>query len=238
MNSALPDSTGRLWFVAKTDGVVGTIARRTGRIHVMRLGNGSAGEIENSFAVGAHRDVYIATNRRLYRFTAAAVDGPRSSGRSDTAAPADQARPGRRRHRHNACVAAGRLRRHHRQRRPDGCRGLSHAHAPTRRAAGVRDSGVRQGRERHRELAHRRRTVAGRREQLRLQRSEATSGGRTTTPGLARVDINANGRGCHLVWTNRAFARRRSSRSSRSRPGLIYTYTKGTDPPTGGRGRR
>src|SRR6476660_6463540 len=38
LNSALPDSSGRIWFVAKTDGVVGTLAPRSGRIHVMRVG--------------------------------------------------------------------------------------------------------------------------------------------------------------------------------------------------------
>ena len=144
MNSVLPDSTGRLWFVAKTDGVVGTIARRTGRTHVMRLGNGSTGEIENSFAVGAHRDVYIATNRRLYRFTA-------GRGRTATrglvgALPphlGNQAGTGRQRHRHDAGAAARRLRRHHRQRRPDGRRRLPHgaaSDAPDARCARFRCS--------------------------------------------------------------------------------------------------
>jgi hypothetical protein len=74
LNSALPDSTGLLWFVTKQDGVVGTLDLATGAARVIRLGSGRDGEIENSFAVGMVGDVYIATNHELYRFDAA-VDG-------------------------------------------------------------------------------------------------------------------------------------------------------------------
>src|SRR5579884_4307620 len=70
VTSALPDSNGLLWFVTKTDGVVGTLNLTTGRIHALRLGNGSRGEIENSFATDQQGGVYIATNRKLYRFGA------------------------------------------------------------------------------------------------------------------------------------------------------------------------
>jgi hypothetical protein len=50
--SALPDSHGLPWFVTRTDGVVGTLNFATRAVHVMRLGDGAVGEIENSFAVG------------------------------------------------------------------------------------------------------------------------------------------------------------------------------------------
>jgi hypothetical protein len=76
LNSALPDSSGLLWFVARTDGVVGTLNLTTGAVHVLRLGAGSDGEIENSFAVGMAGDVYIATNRQLYRFDAGPDGAP------------------------------------------------------------------------------------------------------------------------------------------------------------------
>src|SRR5436305_12364048 len=69
ITSALPDSHGLLWFVARSDGVVGTLNFRTRAIHVVRLGRGADGEIENSFAVDpVGGGVYIASNRRLYRF--------------------------------------------------------------------------------------------------------------------------------------------------------------------------
>ncbi|WP_330184593.1 hypothetical protein OHB26_13930 [Nocardia sp. NBC_01503] len=68
LNSVLPDSNGLLWFVAKNNGVVGTLDPETGATQVIRLGSGADGEIENSFAVGNDGDVYIATNRELLRF--------------------------------------------------------------------------------------------------------------------------------------------------------------------------
>ena len=68
ITSALPDSSGLLWFVARSDGVVGTLNLSTGTIHTVHLGSGSSGEIENSFATDQQGGVYIATNRKLYRF--------------------------------------------------------------------------------------------------------------------------------------------------------------------------
>jgi hypothetical protein len=78
ITSALPDSHGLLWFVARSDGVVGTLSFRTRAIHVMRVGRGADGEIENSFAVDpVGGGVYIASNRRLYRFVAGRGGAPR-----------------------------------------------------------------------------------------------------------------------------------------------------------------
>jgi outer membrane protein assembly factor BamB len=65
VTSALPDFKGRIWFVSKQHGKVGILNPRTGRIRVKRLGE----EIENSFAVG-RRGVYIASDARMYRFSA------------------------------------------------------------------------------------------------------------------------------------------------------------------------
>jgi len=70
ITSALPDQDGLLWFVARTDGVVGTVNFKTGAVRVVRLGIGTLGEIENSFATDQHGGVYVATNRKLYRFGA------------------------------------------------------------------------------------------------------------------------------------------------------------------------
>src|SRR5207302_914958 len=68
ITSALPDSNGLLWIVTKTDGVVLTLNMATGKIQKLQLGNGSEVEIENSFATDQNGGVYIATNRKLYRF--------------------------------------------------------------------------------------------------------------------------------------------------------------------------
>ncbi len=82
MTSQLPDSHGLLWFTAGQDGVVGTLNLASGAVHVIRLGNGSDGEITKSLATDADGGVYIPTNHKLYRFAA----GPggacrRSAGR-------------------------------------------------------------------------------------------------------------------------------------------------------------
>jgi hypothetical protein len=63
VTSALPDFKGRIWFVSKKSGKVGVLDTKSRRIRVLRLGE----EVENSFAVD--RDgVYIASDRRMYRF--------------------------------------------------------------------------------------------------------------------------------------------------------------------------
>jgi hypothetical protein len=77
ITSALPDSRGLLWFVARADGVVGTVNFATRGIHVVRLGHGADGEIENSFATDERGGVYIATNRKLYRFEAGRHGAPK-----------------------------------------------------------------------------------------------------------------------------------------------------------------
>ena len=66
ITSALPDFSGRIWFVSKKNGKVGTLDRKTGTIKVKRVGE----EIENSFAVGK-RGIYIVSDKRMYRFEAA-----------------------------------------------------------------------------------------------------------------------------------------------------------------------
>ena len=59
---------------------------------------------------------------------------------------------------------------------------------------------------------------------------EATSGGRTTQPGLARIDIDASGRGS-VVWTSAERVPSVVSKASLAN-GLVYTYTKDPGPGT------
>ena len=53
----------------------------------------------------------------------------------------------------------------------------------------------------------------------------ATTGGGVTSPGLERVDIDRDGRGCHPVWTSHARAPSVVPKLSLG-AGLVYTYTK------------
>jgi hypothetical protein len=72
ITSALPDFRGRIWFVTKRHGKVGTLEPRTRRVRVYRTGE----EIENSFAVG-RTGVYVVSDRRMYRFGTDARGRPR-----------------------------------------------------------------------------------------------------------------------------------------------------------------
>jgi hypothetical protein len=69
--SALPDWSGRIWFVS-VNGVVGTIDPTTGAVQSLDTAEG----IGNSFAVGDDGAVYIVTNAALYRFAADATGKP------------------------------------------------------------------------------------------------------------------------------------------------------------------
>ena len=79
LNSAIPDWSGRLWFVSRTHGIVGVLDRRTGRL----LGSRRTGEpIGNSFAVDETGGVFIVTDGAMYRFDATRSGAPRISWRA------------------------------------------------------------------------------------------------------------------------------------------------------------
>ncbi len=75
--SALPDWSGRIWFVSRR-GEVGTIDRKNGRVRTMRLGGEG---ISNSFAVDETGGVYLVSDKALYRFDANSNGGPKISWR-------------------------------------------------------------------------------------------------------------------------------------------------------------
>ena len=54
----------------------------------------------------------------------------------------------------------------------------------------------------------------------------ATAGGATTAPGMERVDIDGDGRGCHVVWINTTEHIPTVVSKLSLASGLIYTYTK------------
>jgi hypothetical protein len=54
---------------------------------------------------------------------------------------------------------------------------------------------------------------------------EATEMGRTTVPGIERVDIDRDGRGCHTVWKSPEISPSTVPKLSLAN-GLVYAYTK------------
>ena len=77
MPSALPDKSGRIWFVGRTKGTVGVLDPAIGKCGSVLLNE----EIENSFAIGSD-GVYIVTDKRMYKFRAGAGLKPRVIWRS------------------------------------------------------------------------------------------------------------------------------------------------------------
>ena len=71
--SALPDFSGRIWFVSAA-GVVGSIDPASGTVRSRALGE----EIANSFAVDDEGAVYVVTIRALYRLEAGSDGSPRT----------------------------------------------------------------------------------------------------------------------------------------------------------------
>ena len=226
ITSALPDSNGLLWFVARRDGVVGTLDLASGAVHVVRLGSGTDGEIDNSFATDEHGGVYIATNRKLYRFGAGADDVPKivwqvtypnsgeskpgqvddRTGSTPTVMPGgyvnitDNADP----------MDVMVYRTAPRVRRRQVCR----APVFTAGASANENSLMSAGRSMIVENNY------------GYQNPTSTEAGGVTAPGFARVDLNRAGTGCRLVWTNWSERAPTAVSKLSTVDGLIYTYTK------------
>lgn len=220
LTSALPDWHGLIWFES-FDGVVGTINPHTGAVHAVDTHE----ETENSFAIDPH-GVYIVTTKALYRWGATADGSPKvgwrvpypnsgihkpgqidaGSGTTPTlmgtryVAIADNADP------MDVVVYQRSVRIHGPRevcRQPVFSRGASDTENGLIGTAGSIIVENNYG----------------------YSSPLATELGRTTTPGLARVDINRSGHGCHVVWRSNEIAPTVVPKLSLS-TGLIYAYTK------------
>ena len=234
INSALPDFSGRIWFVVQQTGKVGTVDLKTRRVKILKLGE----EIENSFAV-AKGGVYVVTSQRMYRLRSGSKGQPRvswsaryrnngkvkpgqtgaGSGTTPTllhggfVAITDNADP------MNVVVyrTANRLRKGQKRlvcRVPVFGKGRS---ATENTLIGVRRSLIVENN-------------YGYTNPLPPEGSIAV-----TEPGFARIDVRRNGKGCRKVWTNRTERGASVVPKVSVRNGLIYTYTMPPDP-SGARG--
>jgi hypothetical protein len=242
ITSALPDWRGLVWFVARTDGVVGTLNLATGVIRVIRLGTGAQGEIENSFAADQHGGIYIATNRKLYRFGEGNGGTPKitwevtypNSGESKPGQVddgtgttptvmaggyvniTDNADPMDVVVYRTAVRPVARVRRHGRLRLVALPRLVCRVPVFGRGASADENSLIAAGRSM---IVENNYGYTG---------PSSVENGGVTTPGFARVDINRNGRGCHRVWTNTTDSAPTVVSKLSVANGLIYTYTKGS----------
>jgi hypothetical protein len=240
ITSQLPDSRGLLWFTARQGGVVGTLNFKTGAVHVIMVG----GEITKSLATDTHGGVYIATNRKLYRFVA---------GQPDDAAAAHSGEAGRRARE----LATGRPRISWQVRYPNtGVAKPGQLDAGTGTTpvisgpyVGINDNAdpmdvmiyrTSDGRAVCREPVFSKGSSADENAMIAAGRSYiiennygyqtplSVQRGRLTAPGFARVEINRDGRGCHLAWTNTSVSAPTVVSKLSLADGLIYTYTTTT----------
>jgi hypothetical protein len=228
ITSALPDFHGLIWFVTKRDGKVGTLNTKTRRIHVLRTGE----EIENSFAVDRGA-IYIVSDKRMYRFGADRHGRPHvdwkvtyrnsgihkpgqvdaGSGTTPTIMPGgfvaitDNADP------MDVVVyrTAKGLGRHQR-------RTLCQVPVFSRGASDTENSLIGSGRSLIAENNY------------GYQDPFGPMAGTITSPGFARVDIAKGGRGCRLVWTNRAQSAPSVVPKLSTKTQLVYAYTQDANP--------
>jgi hypothetical protein len=221
--SALPDWNGRIWF-ASVDGVVGWIGRRTGHLHWRALGEG----ISNSFAVDDSGGVYVVTDTAMYRLDRqrgkVQVSWRRAYDDSDVHKPGQS----------------------------DAGSGTT----PT--VIGERFVAITDNADPMQVVVYRRATSVSRPRQvceepvfdpgagatdqslIGIRRSivtennygysglTATQNGGLTEPGLQRVDIDRDRRGCHTVWRSEERAPSVVPKLSLG-SGLVYSYTKPPD---------
>jgi hypothetical protein len=225
IQSALPDFAGNIWFVTGA-GVVGTVNPKTGVIKTITL---TGERIANSFSMDKDGAVYIVSTAAMYRFSIApdgtpVVDwrsayqntgtqkpGQKSAGSGTTptimdggyVAIADNANP------INVVVyntdpkAAKRV--------------VCEQPVFAADASATENSLIAIGNSLIVENNFGNATL------------KSTLGGKTSTPGMARVDVNADG-ACTTAWTNTEVIAPSVVPKFSAATGLIYTYTKPKGP--------
>ena len=225
IQSALPDFNGNIWFITGA-GVVGAVNPKTGVIKVMTL----AGErIGNSFSMDKDGSVYIVSTAAMYRFSLAADGTPKVDWRSAYQNTGVQ-KPGQK------SIGSGTT--------PtimDGGRVAiadnanpinlvvynTDPNATTRVVCEQPVFGVNASATENSLIAVGNTLIVE--NNYGNATLKSTLGGKTSLPGMARVDIAANGT-CSTAWTNTTVIAPSVVPKFSAATGLIYTYTKPKGP--------
>jgi hypothetical protein len=226
LNSALPDWSGRLWFVSRRHGIVGSLDRKSGRV----LGTHRTGEaIGNSFAVDDSGGVFVVTDRAQYRYDAKRSGAPKVSwrrrydnvgiqkpGQFDAGSGTTPTIMGKR----YLSIADNAERMQvvvmrRAKRLPRGKRRVVCEQPVFRRGAGATENS----------LIATGRSMIVENNYGYFPAPDATSNGRTTRPGVERVDIRRDGSGCRTVWKSSEISPSTVPKLSLAN-GLVYLYTK------------
>jgi hypothetical protein len=217
--SVLPDWDGRIWFATR-DGRVGWVSPDTGGITSRELGE----PIGNSFAVD-RKGVYVVTDAAMYRFEARGGrprtvwrhryenDGVRKPGQTHAGSGTTPSLMGRRYlaitdNADPINVVVLRRRTHARGRRVVCRRPLFEP------GASATDQSL---------IVTRRSVVAE--NNHGYTGPDSVMGSATTSPGLQRVTVDRDGRGCRTVWRSDEIAPSVVPKLAAA-SGLVFTYTK------------
>jgi hypothetical protein len=226
LNSALPDWSGRLWFVTRRHGIIGSLDPASGRVLGTRRTNEAIG---NSFAMDETGGVFVVTDTAQYRFDPGRGGQPKLTwryrydniheqkpGQFDAGSGTTPTLMGR--HYLSLADNAARmqvvvLRRDKRLKR--GQRRLVCEQPVFRKGAGATENSI---------IATDRAMIVENNYGYSPP-PDATAGGKTTKPGVARVDVRSNGKGCRTVWNSSEISPSTVPKLSLAN-GLIYIYTK------------
>src|SRR3954447_18181186 len=222
IESVLPDWSGRLVFVTEA-GVVGAVTPSTGAVHIIKLGE----RIANSVATDETGGVYLVTDKALYRVDVNDTGRPHVTWRQ-VYPNSGQQKPGQTSpgsgttptlmgqrwvaitdnadpmdvvvYRRGATVSGSRL----------VCQQPVFG-----KGASATDNSL---------IAAGRALVVT--NNYGYANPAATMEGGVTTPGIARVDVDRDGSGCHTVWTNSTQRSPSSVAKLSLATGLVYTVLK------------
>lgn len=228
IESALPDFEGNIWFVTLNNGVVGYIDRATKVPRTMTIGTTAGDEqIANSFSMGKNGGVFIVSTKAMYRFDVATFPSPTWRTVYDNAGTQ---KPGQK------SIGSG----------------TTPTIMPRNRVAIVDNAAPREnivvydartGTEVCREPVFPAGKSATENSLISIGNAlivennygnvgpQSTTLGRTTTPGITRVDVSPAG-ACTTVWENTSLSAPSVVPKVSARAGLIYTYTKPKGPGT------
>ena len=215
--SALPDWSGRIW-LATTAGLVVVIDPATGEVKSHDLGE----VVQNSFAVGDKGDIYIVSEKALYRFSTDETGAPVVDWRK-LYENTGELKPGQ------VSAGSGTTPTLH----GDGWVSITDNADPMNVVAYRRKDG--------REICRQAvfepgagstdNSLIGAGHSLIVENNygytgpTATELGARTQPGIERVDIDADGRGCRTVWHSDEISPSLVPKLSRGN-GLVYVYTQ------------
>lgn len=233
LESVVPDWTGRLWFTSK-GGVVGFVDTSSGEVRYTDQPKLGGERIVNSHAVDEDGGVYVVSTHAMYRFDTDQEGSPQvtwrepydagthmKEGQVDIGSGTTPTLMG---HDYVAITDNGQPRMHvlvFRRARDVVSPRLACAQPVFQPGTASNENSL---------IATDRSIVVENNFGYKDAQKDTTHG-RTTKPGIARVDIDENGT-CRTVWTNETISIPSLISKMSLANGLIYTYTKPKGPAT------